>query len=665
MAAACAALASQLLAACADLRILATSQLALGTAEEAVWQVAPLAVPATVGSVPTETELRRLEQSDAVKLFIERAQAMRPGFALDAGSAAGVVAICRQLDGLPLAIELAAARLGVLPVKEILARLNDRFRLLRRGGRTATGRHQALQTTLDWSYGLLQAAEQALLRRLAVFAGGWELAAAELVCAGNEVAQDATLTLLDELLERSLVYVYDTGGVPRYGMLETVRQYGLQQLERVGEVGQLRDQHLSWYVRLAEQAAPALLGPEQAAWLARLEREHDNMRAALQWALDRGMSAHGLELAAGLWQFWRSHRLHLGEGRRWLAAVLALPADKDDPTVMALRAMALEGAAWLAEDEHDFAQASAWFAESSAARHALGQDERTTRLVINEAMEARARGDYARATQLLEESLASHRTLGNRESITRGGVGLSLSRLALVLAEQGEYTRATALYEECVALHRELGDREGMAYALLGLADIARDQGDTERMGAYCGESLAIFRELGHTLVGFALNNLALAAYLDGDLALAGRRAEESEAFFRQLQAEPNLAEVLITVGRVRGAQGDAEAAQAALAEALSLAWGKGPRWVVAAALEELGMQAVRQGQELHGILLLSGAAALRQAMGTPVRPADRHTLEDALAATRATLGSLSFADAWATGQTLLTEQIVARVIAQ
>jgi non-specific serine/threonine protein kinase len=474
------------------------------------------------------------------------------------------------------------------------------------------------------------------------------------------VAAVDVLAVLDALLQRSLVYVFRSQGTPRYGLLETVRQYGVQQLERAGERDAVRERHLRWCVSLARQAAPALQGPEQAAWLARLEREHDNVRAALRWVLDRGMSARGLELVAGLWPFWRSHRRHLSEGRHWLASVLALPADKDDPTVMALRALALEGAAWLAEDEHDFAQAAALFAESSAARHALGQDERTTRLLINEAMEARARGDYARATRLLEESLASYRTQGNRESITRGGLGLALSRLALVLAEQGEYTRATALYEECVALHRELGDREGRAYALLGLGDIARDQGDTDRVYTYCEESLAIFRELGHPLVGFALNNLALAAYLDGDLALAARRAEEGASFFRQLQAEPNLAEVLVTRGRIQGAQGETAAAQASLAEALRLAWVKGPRWIVAAALEALGAQAVRRAQVEHGVHLLAAAATLRRAMGTPVWPADRSAREDVLAAARGSLGDVAFDKARAVGETLPLQQIVA-----
>jgi len=661
--ASCAALVARLLEACPGLRILATSQLPLGIAEETVWRVDTLTAPDPVAGTPTEATLRLLGQADAVRLFVERAQAVQPGFLLSAENAAAVVAICRRLDGLPLALELAAARLHVLSVDDVLARLDDRFRLLRRGGRTVADRHQALQATMDWSYGILDPTEQALLRRLAVFAGGWELTAAEAVCAGEEVAAEAVLELLDELLDRALVYVYDMAGAPRYGLLETVRQYGAQQLERAGETAALQDQRLRWCVALAEQAAPALLGPEQAVWLARLEREHDNLRAALQWALDRGHSALGVRLAAGLWQFWRS-RSYLSEGRRWLEALLALPAADEDAASRAVRASALEGAAWLTEDEHDFAQAAALFARSDALRRALGQDERLTAGLINAAMEARACGDYARATSLLEESVAQQRAWGNRESIKRGGLGLSLARLALVLAEQGQHARATTLYEECLALHRELGDREGIGNALLGLGDVARDLGDTAGVRAYCEETLALFRDLGHTWVGFSLNNLALAAYLDGDLTLAADRAEESAALFRGLQAGPSLAEALVTLGRVRGAQGEAVAARAHLTEALTLAGTAGPRFVVAAALDELGVQAVRQGQARHGVYILGAAALLRQVMGAPVQPADWPAIEAALGAARASLGDMTFAETWSAGQTLPMEQLVAQAAA-
>jgi tetratricopeptide (TPR) repeat protein len=371
-------------------------------------------------------------------------------------------------------------------------------------------------------------------------------------------------------------------------------------------------------------------------------------------------------MAGGLGKFWLRGG-HQREGQYWVEALLALAADGDDDTAVLARATALEGAAWLADDRHDFAQASELFAQSSLLLHTLGQDERISGQLINAAMEARAGGDYGRATALLEECLAQYRRLGHRERASDGNLGLALSwasryaLLALVLREQGEYARASALCEECLALARERGDAEGTGNALLGLGDIARDRGDAGQVRALCVEGLALFGDLGQKwAIGFSLNNLALAAYMDGDLALAANRVAESEALFRGLEAGPSLAEVLVTVGRVRGALGEATAARANLVEALTLAWAKGPRWVVAAALEELGVQAVGLGQEEHRVRLLAGAAALRQAMGTPVRPADRPAIEDALAAGRAALGEAAFAGAWAAGETLPLEQIVA-----
>jgi tetratricopeptide (TPR) repeat protein len=338
---------------------------------------------------------------------------------------------------------------------------------------------------------------------------------------------------------------------------------------------------------------------------------------------------------------------------------------------MAVRASALDGAAWLAEDAFEYAQASALFAQSGAVRRALGQNERPAGPLMNAAMEARANGDYARATALLEECLAQQRALGDRENTMDGDLGLSVSPdhcytlLALVLREQGEFLRATALCEEYLALHRRLGDAEGIGNALQGLGDIARDQGDAVRVGTYCEESLTMFRELGMKwAIGFALNNLALAAYREADLARAANLVAESDAIFRGLQSGLSLAEVLITMGLVREAQGEVEAALTALTEALSMAWEKGPRWVVAAALEGLGVQAVRQGQAQYGAQLLGGAALLRQAMGAPVRPADRPSLDGALAAAHLTLGDASFTGAWATGQNLPLEQVVTYALA-
>jgi non-specific serine/threonine protein kinase len=657
---ACAELATALLRSCPELRLLATSREALEVAGETLYRVPSLTVPDMDHLPPPD----QLKQYEAVRLFMERAQARRADFTLKSGNAGAVAQVCIRLDGMPLAIELAAARVGSLSVEGIAARLDDRFRLLIGGARDALPRQRTLRATLDWSYDLLSVVEQALLRRYSVFAGGWTLAAAEAVCAGDGIEDWEVFDLLDRLVNKSLVQAADPDGEVRYWLLETVRQYGLQQLELANETATLRERHLRWCVTLAEQAAPALLGPKQATWLARLEREHDNLRAALQWALDRGLSTLGLQVAGGLGEFWVQGG-YQREGQHWLTALLALAADANDDVVV--RATALEAAAWLADARADDALASALFALSGALRRAAGQEERSGWPLFNAAKAARDEGDYASATALLERSLAQHPRMGHRrqpgDRDLRPGPswGHRYSLLALVLREHGEYARASALCEECLTLARQLGDAEGTAIALLSLADLARDQGDAERVRAYCEESLAVFRDLGQTWrIGFSLNNLALAAYLEGDLTLAARTAAESEALFRGLGAVWGLEEVLVTVGRVKGAQGEAVGAHTCLAEALTLAWAKGPRWVVGAALEELGVQAVQQDREQHGVRLLAAAAVLRQAMGTPVRLVDRPTIEDALAVGCAALGEEGFAAAWAEGRALPLDEAVA-----
>jgi tetratricopeptide (TPR) repeat protein len=432
----------------------------------------------------------------------------------------------------------------------------------------------------------------------------------------------------------------------------------------------VRDRHLAWCAALAEQATAALQGPEQVAWLARLRCEHDNLRAALQWALDRGQSTLGLQVAGGLGKFWLRGG-YQREGRAWLEALLALAAEAADATAVAARATALEAAAWLADDRHDFAQAAALFAQRSALRRALGEEEGQAGALITEGLAARAAGDYPRATALLAACLAQTRRLVHREHTQAGDLGFALSwgnrytLLALVLREQGEYARASALCEECLALAREREDGEGIGLALLSLGDVARDLGEAARVRVLCEESLARFRELGQKwAIGFSLNNLALAAYLEGDLALAVSRVEESEALFRALEAETSLAEVLVTVGRIKGAVGEVAAAHASLVEALRLAWATGPRLFVAAALEEVGVQAVQQGHTQHGMQLLAAAAAQRQAMGTPARPADRPAIEGALAVGRAALGAGTFDEVWGSGDRLPLEQAVARALA-
>ncbi len=343
--AACAEFSHTLLHGCPQLRILATRREVLGVAGELAWRVPPLASPDPQRLLSIED----LVQYEAVQLFVERARTALLTFTLTNRNASVVAQVCYRLDGIPLAIELAAARVKVLAVEQIAARLDDRFHLLTGGGRMVLPRQQTLQAAMDWSYDLLSEPERRLWHRLSVFAGGWTLEAAEAVCAGVGFDVADVLDRLTSLVDKSLVNVEAPDGEARYRLLETIRQYGLKKLERSGQAAVVRRQHLQWFVGLAERAEAELTGPDQGIWLERLETEYDNLWAVLEWSQTEAQGAEaGLRLAAALWRFWLVHG-HLREGRRWLEAVLA----GSRVAWVAARAKALYGAGALAEDQGD------------------------------------------------------------------------------------------------------------------------------------------------------------------------------------------------------------------------------------------------------------------------------------------------------------------------
>ncbi|HEX5504168.1 MAG TPA: BTAD domain-containing putative transcriptional regulator [Thermomicrobiales bacterium] len=487
--AACAELAVALLGACPALRLLATSREALRVPGERAWRVPSLPVPAAAAAPAA------LAASAAARLFADRVRWHHPDFAVDEANAVAVAAICRRLDGLPLALELAAARAAVLTPEQLAARLDDALGVLAGGSRTAPPRQRTLRATLDWSHALLDERERALLRRLAVFAGGWTLAAAEAVCAEvrNEKVEvrntlpagdfsfltshfsfPDVLGLLAQLVDKSLVQVDVGGAEGRYRLLEPVRQYAAERLAAGGEAEAVAARHAAHYLALAEAAAPALTGPGQAAWLARLDRDHDNLRAALRWALDRGDAATALRLGGALWRYW-GVRWHSAEGLAWLEAALALPAAARSP----LRAPAALGAGVLA-----------------------------MRLVDC---------DHARA--LLEEALALARAAGDRR-----GCAWALIYQDPVLGWVGDYAGGRARAEEALALFRAVGDKLGLAQTLNTLAEHARFGGDDARAAAYYAEALALERELGdRQRIAVVLHNLGYMALHRGDPPGAAR----------------------------------------------------------------------------------------------------------------------------------------------
>ena len=498
---AAATLASEILRVCPQVSLLASSREPLGVSGEQVYRVPSLSLPDA--QARTAESLSRCESA---ALFTARARSVQPAFAVTDTNAPAVAAICRRLDGIPLALELAAARVSALSVGEISARLDDRFRLLTGGSRTALPRQRTLQALVDWSYDLLTDAEKTALCRLSVFYGGWTLDAAEAVCAGGEVRSADVLDLLTGLVNKSLVVAEADAGGMRYRLLETVRQYARDRLVECGEAETVQDRTASWFLALAEEAQPQLTGAEQGAWLSRLETEHDNLRAGLSW-LEQSAAGGGAELrlAGALWRFWHV-RGHMTEGRQWLGRALAQTAPEAvglDGAVgqegagqegagqegAAARATALNGAGNLAREQGDYAGARALHEESLAMRRQLGDQLGVAASLNNLGGLARERGDYAGAWALQEESLAICRQLGHQQ-----GVAASLNNLGNVARERGDYAGARALQEESLAICRQLGDQQGVAACLDEMTAVADGQ-SLPSQAARLGGAAASLRE--------------------------------------------------------------------------------------------------------------------------------------------------------------------------
>jgi non-specific serine/threonine protein kinase len=494
--AACAAIVSQILRVCPRVRILATSREALGIAGERAWRVPSLALPDVTAGARADVVAR----SDAVRFFVDRASAVTPLFALSAENAADVGRICQRLDGIPLALELAAARMKVLSLQQISARLDDRFRLLTGGSRTAVPRQQTLRATIDWSYDLLSETERGLLRGLSVFAGGCTLEAAEQVCGASD---EETIELLSHLIDKSLVTVEDDPpSGQRYRLLETVRQYARDRLFDSGEAAALRDRHFQFFQRLALDAEPELLGSHHMDWARRLAADHDNLRAALEWGLARsGSSDMPLRMVCALWIFW-NQRNHFAECRQWVERVLA--AAPDAPR--SLRARALAGAADCAFLSGDYSAAAAFSRQTVALDDPeLGSDRWTvafaTFVLGNAAIQL---GDFATGGKLIEESAFIARAAGAAH-IT----GLVLIGPMFTARLAGDYQRARRFVDESVALLRPRG-KWMLATALANLCDIALCQADLDqaedagREGVACAHETADTRALTWCLAGLA-----------------------------------------------------------------------------------------------------------------------------------------------------------------
>ncbi|GAC1433999.1 MAG: BTAD domain-containing putative transcriptional regulator [Chloroflexota bacterium] len=511
---ACASLVADLLADCPYLRVLATSREGLAVAGERTYLVPSLATPDPAHQ-PT---LERLAAYEAVTLFLERARSRHPALRLTAANAGAVAQICARLDGLPLALELAAARVGVLPVEGIAARLDDRFRLLTGGMRTALPRQQTLHATIDWSYALLSPAERRLMQRLAVFAGGWTLEAAAEVCAADGGAGAEVLDLLGTLVDKSLAQAREEDGAVRYRFLETVRAYAQEHLEASGDQDEIARRHAASYLALAEQAEPALWSLQQTSWFRRLAAEQDNLRAAITWALAHDEVAVALRLAGALWRFW-TYQGDYGGWRRLIETGLARATEASVPAQV--RAKALEAAGWLAFHQWDYAAAAALGAESL--RLARGEGDP---LAVRGALVVMAKGAYglgrqAEAIALFDEALDICRAQGYSSFLAP-----LLTSLGMALAKAGEGARAEGLMEEALGLLQTQGETYIGAQTMRSLAHLVLAHGERERAAALFRESLRVSNENGH--------KQGLAESLEGLAAVCGaaRQAKQAARLF-------------------------------------------------------------------------------------------------------------------------------------
>jgi predicted ATPase len=644
---ACAALVQRLLSASPDLRILATSREPLGVPGEHLVRLPTLTAP-----VPPAPPLQQLAQYESVRLFIDRALLIEPAFAVTNENAPAMAEICHHLDGIPLALELAAAWVSVLSPEQLIARLEDRFRLLTGGSRTVLPRQQTLRATLDWSYDLLIEAERALLQRLAVFAGGWTLEAAEAVCAGEEIEAGDVLDLLARLAQKSLVLSEAAGNERRYRLLETIREYGSEKLQGAGEEAALRGRHRDWYLALAERAEPHLKGPQQQPWLERLGEEYDNLRAALRWSAEKGEADAGLRLGGALWWFWHV-RGYLEEGRKRLAEVLAA-SQASEPT--AARAKALNGAGGLAQDLGHYEEARSLYGGSLAIWRELGDKRGIAYSLGNLGSVASHTGEYSVARSFYEQTLALGHELEDMWS-----VAMALNHLGILALYQGQYAEARSLYEESLSIRRELGDKRSIAGSLSNLGIVARNEGDYGRARSRYTEALTINRELGDKQgIANTLNNLGNVAYSQGDHGRARSLHEESLEMRRALGDKSGVAMSLKNLGNVAHSCGNSEAARSFYMESLTIRQELGDKRGIAECLEGFAGLAVAQGKAMRSAHLFGAAYALRESVGGPVPSADRADYEGNVTAARGILGEEVFAAAWEAGQALSLDRAVA-----
>jgi predicted ATPase/transcriptional regulator with XRE-family HTH domain/Tfp pilus assembly protein PilF len=649
---ACSHLAQTLLQACPHLRLMLTSREPTHVSGEVLLVVPPFALPVA----PTQGSWEEFASNDSVRLFLDRANLRDPDMKLTATSAAHIAAICARVDGLPLAIELAAARVRVMTLEQIAARVAESLSLLSYGSRGNREHHHALRATLDWSYGLLSPEEQTLFCRLSVFAGSFSLEAMAAICVDEQLDPEEGTTCFLRLVEHSLVSRESVGVDTRYRLLETIWRYAREHLAHGQEVASVQQRHRDWYLKSAETAEIELRGEHQATWLERLDAEHANIRSALQWSYEQGESEAGLRMAGSLLRFWLV-RGSLTEGCQWLQRFLDLHPD----TLSPLRVKAL-------------------------------------RMLGNLSVE---RGDFGVAAQLAETCIGACQALGDEM-----GHASALNLRGMVAKYQGDAALAITMFSAALALHQHLGNTFGIAADLNNLGAGAMDQGNYEQAADYFTESLALCRQQQNQYgVVSSLGNLAIVARLQGALSLAGELAQESLHLARNLADQRGMAMALRSLGEVARRQGDFDRASEALKQCEHLFHASGSAWGVTVAQRHLGDLARDLGNDQEALAryqacirhyqieydaegidaCLRGIMGVEQAQGAceiaaqlggsaeTVRRVSRTRLDSFTqaaydrdcAALQAMMSPVAFAAAWAAGQRLTPEQAMALALAQ
>lgn len=670
-----------LLALCRNLRIIATSRQALTIEGEMARLLDPLSVPAD-----NKLSVDELLSYEGVQLLSDRAALARTGFTVTEQNADAVATICRRLDGIPLAIELAAARLGSLGPGELARRLDDRFRLLAGGRRGGPPRHQTLDAAVDWSYELCDDDERLLFRRLAVFVGGFTLEAVENICEYEGLEPGDVAGLLSRLVDRSLVYADTDEAAVTYRMLQTIRSFALARLEGSGEGISLQSRHLDWFLSLAVQADEHLLGAGRERWVTALDAHHDDIRAALSWALSAD-PVRALRLAGALGSFW-DRRGHWTEGRRWLEAALAVAPDGDPHLPRALGR-----AGNLAFQQGDYEVARGLLARSLALSRESGDDEGAAMALSRSADLEIAAGDLAAGREAFDEALEIGGPLGDRRpaglvinlalaaqalghplvqdlyrdalALSRyqrntGGIAAALVGLGTLAQARGDLREARTMHEDALVLFRELNDRYGIATTLTSLASIVRADGDRAAAAELLSEALPIHRELGDRRgASRALVRLGLDALSRGELDAASTALHEALGVSRELEDVPGIVGTLTYLARVASRNGDRAKSAAMLTEALDWCRRNPFHRSTATCLEEVAGRVSGNSPD-RAARLFGAAEAIRESVGAREPRSDQAAYDRSVSSLRGSLGEDGFATSWDEGRAMSPEEAIA-----